>query len=132
VQLAGTTDTDPHRDQLRTDGVLRIDAANANVTLAVGKVGSFEFTPGQTYTYQIAQANDGVNMPGGFSPAKITILPSFGSPSEFSVSYEDGVGTANYLVLNYTPVPEPGSVLLAAGLALGGGGWVRRRLGRLV
>jgi hypothetical protein len=123
VQLAGTTDTDAHRDQLRTDGILGLDTANANVRLVVQKVGNFEFTPGQTYSYRIAQANDGV---GGFAPSRVTIVPSFGTASEFTISYEDGPGVENYLVLNYTPVPEPGAVLGVCAAAAGLAGVIRR------
>jgi hypothetical protein len=123
VQLAGPTDTDADRDLLHTEGAMRIDAANAAVKLAVGKVGNFEFVPGQTYTYRVAQADGGITK-GGFFP--ITIVPSFGAASEFSVAIVNGPGTVDYLVLNYTPVPEPGSVLLVGAAAGGLGGMARR------
>ncbi len=126
VQLGGLTDTDADRDQLRSDGTIRFDTANGHFKLEVSKVGNVTFTPGQTYTYRIAQANSGITMFGGFNPANIDIVPSFGSASEFSVSYEDGAGTENYMVLNYTPVPEPASVLGVCAAFVGVGGVVRR------
>jgi fibronectin-binding autotransporter adhesin len=123
AQLGGLTDTDAHRDYLHTEGVLRIDTGNAAVKLAVGKVGNFEFVPGQTYSYRIAQADGGITKLGAFP---VTIVPSFGTASEFSYAIVDGPGTVDYLVLNYTPVPEPGSVLVIGASAMGLGGAVRQ------
>lgn len=122
VQLGGVTDTDADRDQLRTTGVLRIDAANAKVKLEVTKATGFSFDPGQSYTYRIAQANDGITMLGGaggqFDPSRIDVISDFAQPSDFVVAYEDGVGTANFLTLTYiAPVPEPALTLVICGVA---------------
>jgi autotransporter-associated beta strand protein len=124
VQLGGLTDSNSDRDQLLTTGVFRIDAANATVQLEVSKATDFEFVPGQSYTYRIVQANDGIVMFGGaggqFDPSRIEVSSTFAEPSDFVVAYEDGVGTANFLTLTYiTPVPEPRLTLAASAVATG-------------
>ena len=124
VQLGGVTDTDADRDQLRTSAVLRIDAANAKVKLEVTKATGFSFEQGQSYTYRIAQANDGITMLGGaggqFDPSRIDVISDFAEPSDFMVAYEDGDGTANFLTLTYiAPIPEPALTLVIWGVACG-------------
>ena len=124
VQLGGLTDTNSDRDQLLTTGVFRIDAGNATVRLEVSRAMDFEFVPGQSYTYRIVQANDGIVMFGGaggqFDPSRIEVSSNFAQSSNFVVAYEDGVGTANFLTLTYiTPVPEPALTLVVGALATG-------------
>jgi autotransporter-associated beta strand protein len=134
VQLGGVNDSDSHRDQIRSNSTINFDVANANVKLDVAKVGSFSFTPGQVYTYRVAQADAGITMPAGaggqFDASKITVTSSFGSTTDFALSYLDLGGTDHYLVLTYTaPVPEPAFVLAgcAAVAAAAGRGALRPR-----
>jgi autotransporter-associated beta strand protein len=135
VKLGGLTDTDTDRNQLRCNSTINFDVANANVKIDVAKVGSVSFTPGQVYTYRIAQPDVGITMPAGaggqFDPSKLTITSSFDSPANFALSYQDLGGTDHYLVLTYTvPVPEP-AFGLAVGAAVLGFGLRRSRRSRL-
>jgi hypothetical protein len=121
VKLGGLTDADTDRTQLRCNSTINFDVANANVKIDVAKVGSVSFTPGQVYTYRIAQSDVGVTMPSGaggqFDASKLTITSSFDSPANFALSYQDLGGTDHYLVLTYTvTVPEPAFVLAVGGL----------------
>jgi autotransporter-associated beta strand protein len=125
VKLGGLTDADTDRTQLRCNSTINFDVANANVKIDVAKVGSVSFTPGQVYTYRIAQSDVGITMPSGgggqFDASKLTITSSLDSPANFNLSYLDLGGTDHYLVLTYTvPVPEPAFVLTGcAALILG-------------
>src|SRR5207249_4308965 len=78
------------------------------------------FIPSQPYSWTIATASGGVN---GNAVVGTIAGPNFSTaPGMFTLN-----GLGNSLFLNYTPVPEPATVLAigAGGLALGG--LIRRR-----
>jgi hypothetical protein len=76
------------------------------------------FSPGQAYQWPIATAGSIT----GFDTARFELnAANFPAAGAFSLSQTGGT-----VILNYTPVPEPGSVALAA-LAAAVGGWRLRR-----
>jgi hypothetical protein len=103
---------------------------------AGGSAGSLSgFDPSQSYAWTL-MLYDG--MTGGFDPAKFVIDTSGFANSlafneqgngAFSLSLFSASEFENYLMLNFTPVPEPSTYALMA-LGLGLIGWVawRRRV----
>ena len=67
-------------------------------------------------TQPVTFLNGGVDVTGGFT--NVSLSP-----------YSPAVGPNNFVLLNFTPVPEPATVLLVAGLGLGAARLRRRRLG---
>ncbi len=85
------------------------------------------FTPGQSYSYQVARI--GTDVIGAFAvtnQAQFTTVGFDATPFTFEVT-GNGAGA---VFLNFVPVPEPATVLGLAAGAMGLGGLVRRRFRR--
>jgi autotransporter-associated beta strand protein len=105
-------------------GPITIEIDSLSPTTANGPVPGFDLN--QSYQWTIARVtNGGIT---GFDPAKFALDASgfMNSPNSSQFGIEV---SGNDLVLTYTPVPEPATVLGLAAGALGAG-WLRRRLRR--
>jgi fibronectin-binding autotransporter adhesin len=102
-----------------------VDFNGANIKLTSGP--DFVFDPEKSYSWKLATVPSGVIVTGlNLSPLNFNV-DNFADPlldtSLLSLA-QDG----NFIVLNYSPVPEPAAVLGIAVGALAVGGFVRRRI----
>jgi hypothetical protein len=110
VELNGPTTAGTDYDQLNLTGGGTIDLAGANLTGSIG--------------YAASSGDSITIITGG------TVLNQFASGSTFN--FGGYTGTISYpgnavVLSGFTPVPEPGSILLSCGAAAGLAGWLRRR-----
>jgi len=100
----GTTLIDP-------GAIIRIDGTGVS------------FTNGSAYSYQVAQGAGDQSALNITSPAQFVAVGFLADTTAFSLT-GNGSGA---IFLNFTPVPEPTTILAASAGLLGLGAWVRRR-----
>jgi hypothetical protein len=105
--------------QLIASGAMNVGASGTPRQITIDNDGTMVF--GSTYTYTVATMASTT----GFAPSQFTVVagnfPGFiGTP----IVTNPG-GTS--LVVQFTPVPEPTTVLGICAAAAGGVGWLRRR-----
>jgi hypothetical protein len=113
-------------DFVNSGGTLDLNSASAANKFIINPI-AVGFAPdgSQAVSYTLAQfSGNGVNSVSGFDPAKFTVNPSFAMNASVAL-----VTNANSVsvVLNFTPVPEPATVLLLCAAGAGVAGYVRRR-----
>jgi autotransporter-associated beta strand protein len=99
-------------------GQYAIDVTSLLLDNTAGAV--HDFSPGLNYDWVIAQANGGI---AGFDPSLFRITTT-GFANSFNGAFSLSQ-SGNSIVLHYTAVPEPGTLLFTAVAA--GGWYVRRR-----
>jgi len=85
---------------------------------------SVPFDPATSYTYTIAtsgMSTGGLNV----TDQSVFSFANFANSSAFTFSLTGNTGGA--VLLNFTPVPEPATVLAIGAAGLGLAGWFRRR-----
>jgi autotransporter-associated beta strand protein len=129
--VTGAAGSDPGWDLHWIAGSLDVTATSGSrfnvlitsLTLANASGAVHNFSPGQNYSWMIAHTTEGIL---GFDPLKFNLDRSAfanSAPGSFSLST---VGSDLYL--NYTAVPEPGTMALFTGFGLVGFAiWRRRR-----
>jgi autotransporter-associated beta strand protein len=83
------------------------------------------FSPNQPYSYLVAQLPTGAPAVNITDPSRFQTVGFVDTPENMALITDSG-----FVYLNFSPVPEPGTVLGLAAGALGLGGYVRRRLRR--
>jgi hypothetical protein len=107
-------------NHLTVNGTLNVNGG------AIFKInGNFaDYTPNLPYSYQVHSATAmspfNITNPGQFDTSGFAGFVGFSSVQWHNVG--------NVAYFNFTPVPEPLHVLLIGGVAMLGGGWVRRRI----
>jgi len=117
VDLNGTTAGSGH-DQLAISGV--IDLNNATLAASLGS----SFSPQEDDVLTIVQNNGGSAVTGQFAGLPQGTAFMIGATTAY-INYFGGNG--NDVVIQFAPVPEPGTLLLITGLALAAGRAGRRR-----
>ena len=124
-----TIDTSPLgtvNDNVNITGALTISATNVAGNKVTININSFGFTP--TNSSQVSYVLASTTSPiVGYAPDKFAFT---GTGYYANVTPQVVLGAGNTsLLLQFTPVPEAGHVLLACGGAVAAAGWVRRRRG---
>ena len=104
-------------------GTLTVDPAAGFNFVGNGSDFSADFTPGQSYSFQVAAA--GTVVPFNITnPAQFTVSGFSGFPGFSSVQWHN---VGNTVYFNFTPVPEPVHLLLVCGAVTFGCRWIRHR-----
>ena len=110
-----------------TGGGNTFDIDTGNGPAVISLVGDQSLTAGQSYTYTIASSAGGFTRNGGavssydFGTDFVLTTANWGSFNDVSLT-----ASGSNLVLTFTPVPEPTTILGLAAAGMGAVGLVRR------
>jgi len=123
--IAGSSSSGSNNNLLALSGTL---TGGNNAIIAINGFGA-SFDPSKSYSYTIATGVDGsgLSIDSVTNPSQFTFA-NFSNSSGFNFSVTGDNISGGHVFLNFTPVPEPATVLGIAVAALGFGGFVRRKL----